>query len=450
MNSASINKNPWAARLSHLLDLNEIKQRATIIPAPLEHDSQWSSTDVGRLRKKISELFICSDPLAKVLHTFVAASISYYIEHFASEKEVIKRLYNPSLPHGEGVPTLTPVFCLTGLAGIGKSALINAFFRIIPQPASVTLPGHTGFAMKGAEKIIFNSQSRLTEVLQSLAHPEDTRHRGSKLLSAAISNSVRNGVGLIMADETQFQTSSSTAITLTSSTLEGVSQLRIPLVFACNYSLAHKLMSTNHEMRNRLISHPIVIFPDAADSAEWVNYMEECKKVCGTWLQIAPEDYSRVYFCTYGIRRYVTALICNAFETMIDEKRQSVTIQNLLSEFQSLKFSSFRSDVENLFHFDAQGGIARKRSDKSMRCPFEVDMNRIKTNKKIADERFQGVIAAKVIETAAKQDHRASGERATSPIRSVPSKANKKTPRKKTTPEEFLANSTAYADQQGH
>jgi hypothetical protein len=373
MNLSEIKKNPWAARLIHLLDIKEIKRRATNISEPLQAQGKWNHTDIARLRKKLEELFLCSDQFAEILHTLIVASISHYLECFPSESEVVKKLYNEGLFAEGSSSRLTPVYCLTGLAGTGKSALMDAFARILPQPESIDIGQHKGFQMKGIERIKFGPQSRLTSVLQTLTHPNDKAHRNIKLIKAVMSNSIRNGIGLILVDETQFQTSSSTAITLTSSTLEGIAQLRIPFIFASNYSLAHKLMTTNHEMRDRLLSQPILISPDAADSEEWIEYVDQCKKICGDWLQISKGDYFRLYCYTYGIKRYVIALLCLAFERMLSMKKNTVTIEDILASYQLEKYSSPRSVVEDLFQIDSQGGIARRRHHKSYQCPFAVD-----------------------------------------------------------------------------
>jgi hypothetical protein len=449
VNLSAIENNPWAARLSHLLDMQEIKQRATYIPEPLQGDGKWLPTDTARLQKKLEELFLCSDLSAQILHTMVVASITHYLEYFPSASEVVKRLYGENHSAGGGSLGLTPVYCLTGLAGTGKSALMTAFTRIFPLPESIDLGQHKGFQMKGIERITFNSQSRLTSVLQTLKHPNDSNHRNTKLIQSVVSNSVRNGIALILVDETQFQTSSSTAITLTSSTLEGIAQLKTPFIFACNYSLAQKLMTTNHEMRDRLLSRPMLIFPDDAGSDDWINYIDHCRKICGAWLQISQEDYFRVYCYTYGIKRYVVALLCYAFDRMLSNRKNAVTINDLQAAYQQAEFQSTRAVVEDLFQIDSLGGASRRRHHKSILCPFVVDSDLREKKMKVAEARAQGKVNSKILEMSAKQDERMATKSEAPSTKSSPVKETKR-PRRKTTQQELLEKSIAYADQKGH
>jgi hypothetical protein len=68
---------------------------------------------------------------------------------------------------------------------------------------------------------------------------------------------------------------------------------------------------------------------------------------------------------------------------------------------------------------------------------------------KVAEDRMLKRVTSKILETSAKQDERAATKGEIPSPKSLPEKETRR-PRKRTTQQDLMENSRAYADQQGH
>ncbi|KAA0950613.1 hypothetical protein HBO43_17470 [Pseudomonas veronii] len=84
-----------------------------------------------------------------------------------------------------------------------------------------------------------------------------------------------NEFSLAILEEMQHTNSGSGAAKITDILLT-MAAIGVPMVFVCNYSLAHKLLGRNSEDKQRLLADPRSMLPDEPGSANWLNDIAEC------------------------------------------------------------------------------------------------------------------------------------------------------------------------------
>ena len=266
---------------------------------------------------------------------------SFATDRYPDERTFISLAYSPT-----PVDFTPPVICLTGLAGVGKSAITKAFQRLFPPGHPIDVPGHAAFPLIGSWQFTFAGFSGISKLLtQNFRDPRVQKSKGAA--SKAAAEAVAQGISLIATDELQFLTQSS-ANTLAAKVLLQISAIGPPLVFTSNYSMLHRLTKRPHEERQRLLTSPIIIHPLASDSDDW-------KKLVGEFLKAAPElsglrsasdIEEQLHTYSFGIPRSLVLLLGIAYS--FARKRNDsgkVALNDLESAYRSVDYSSTRDDI---------------------------------------------------------------------------------------------------------
>jgi hypothetical protein len=293
---------------------------------------------------------------------------AHSIQNLGTEKQYHARIYYP--PEDEVFPT-----CLTGLAGVGKSETISALRRILPGPVKlVTSHCQSGHILNSHWYASARGKASGRQQLADFLGGEITgRVNTAKLLVECRRRVNRDGVSLVLLEELQHTNTGQGASKVTDLLLT-MSGIGIPMIYVANYSLVHKLMKRNSEDKQRLLSEPRVMLPDAPNSTDWYDYIQACltvsnQRLCADFEELATE----VYRWTFGVKRLVTLLLKQAYIEARQAGSDIVRMNDISRAYRSVPFTTNRIDVEDLQRLAIQrhGGSGRP----DLICPFEVPMN---------------------------------------------------------------------------
>lgn len=361
---------PWVSRFLPLLDKTEIKRRALRSATPLTNlDELPITTACSLLANELKQVFYPTTQAVDVLHQFVEMALAHSLQHYPDERTYLDWIYKKESP----LPDFMPPLCLTGLAGIGKSGVAKALGRILPADDVVSCSAdEVKHPLKSLWKIDIRAQSKLSDLLAPLGGAEGSLRDQT---SSARRRSYRMGISLVVPDEFQFMTASSTANTRIVQALMSLAYLGLPFVFIANFSLLHRLLKRPQEDRDRLLSKILVMMPDAPESEDWVNTLRLQLAVAPGVFQIDPDiDGEQIYRYCAGIKRYEARLLEVAYmlarEGRPNDKMTFVTMADIKAAYKSGKFAAQRADAELI----TQQFILNRQADKrrpDLWCPIE-------------------------------------------------------------------------------
>lgn len=255
--------------------------------------------------------------------------------------------------------------CLTGLAGVGKTVLFDAFCRIFGTFESVVMPGHARLELRACWRMTIRGRAGFAQ----LVHPhfrDQSKVSPSRILGCSVSEAAAQGIALILSDEFQFITSGS-ANTMMANLLFRLAQVGPPVIYACNFSMLHALWKRPQQDRDRLLLNPIILHPEAPGT-DWTATVEGCVDVAEEFSLLRNEnDIQLLHDYTFGIKRSLRAILVLAYLQMRKDKQSQVTTEHLSKAYGSLEYGAMREDVENL----VQGAVTPSLLRKDLACPFD-------------------------------------------------------------------------------
>lgn len=359
--------NIFSTRFDGPNTLADIRRLVTVHPDPVSDLEELSpALAADHLLKVLKTIFLPNQFSLDFIKDCVDRARSFSVENFATDQQYQHRLYNPP-----GVETF-PI-CLTGLAGVGKSQTINALRKVMPGPALYTSAHyHEPHTVVSYWYASAEGKAGGRQLLADFLGGDAVGARAniSKLLMECRRRVNRDGVSLTMLEEMQHHTTGQGVAQVTDILLN-MAKLGVPMIYVANYSLGHKLLTRNSEDKQRLLSEPLVMLPDAPGSEAWAEYVLECIRVSGGCLSADPVALAReLYRCTFGIKRLTAHLIKAAYLEARVARRNSVSIEDVNKAYLSVSYSSNRRDVEDLFLINLQKCRPGFRPD--LRCPFPV------------------------------------------------------------------------------
>lgn len=315
------------------------------------------------IERALESIYLPNDFIVSLIGDLIGRAEKYNSDLFASEANHTNKVYYP--PVAEVYP-----LCLTGLAGVGKSKVINALIKMMPLPQKLT-------TLHGENKIssFWYTSGRgrpgPRQLLVDLLQSDDVSGRENvrSLLVECARRANRDGVSLIILDETQhFNTGEGLA--RVTDILLNLSVLGPPIIFATNYSLLHRLKTRNSEDRHRLLRDVRIMLPDPPGSDSWNEYVEEVLRVGAEVFELSNAQISKeLYRLTFGVKRLVVLLMKCAYLEARKSGRGKVHVDDIRRAYTSVSYSSSRVEVE-LLHRAAIGGQSCLKPD--LRCPFDL------------------------------------------------------------------------------
>lgn len=329
-----------------------------------------------------------------------------------------------------------PVIMFSGPSGAGKSMLIQALARLFANISPVRLgPDLPDFPIRPIAAVQVESNvsgaKLLTSIAISLGLDEhyakgtkwDIAHLRLRLFQLACC--------CVFPDELQFVSRSLNSNALAAKLLTLLAELRVPVFYACNYSLGHKLKNRPPEDRARLLSSPMIMLPDVPDSPDFIRFLEDAKVIFNGALTIQPErDAAKIHSMSFGLRRMVVRLLAFGYRIAREAHHGAfddfmVTMDHIHAAYLSIDFEEDRNTVEG--SFAALLGIGEKNNDYI--CPFDLAPSEKAVLRKLADARRQDALNAAEGEKSRTKEEREALKRAeksnTGPKGSLPAKAVK-------------------------
>ncbi|MBO9471613.1 ATP-binding protein [Endozoicomonas sp. G2_2] len=309
--------NPWIARLANCTNLDHIRARAALTPETLRNLDELATFDaIARLNEAFDNHYHVSENAARHIASILRCASAGISARYASRKDFITTLYAGSLP-----PSPIEPICITGLAGVGKSELLRALVRVLPTDELLPVDEHhADFPMQAAWRLQLSATASVKPMLEQVAlqagAPRSVGKNAAAMQQMLQHVAYRNGLALIAADEFQFVSQGSNANTLVTRMLLSLRALGVPLLFAANYSLIHRLKQRNQEDRHRLLSRVLHLDRDDSNSPDW-------RALIAGYVRIAPEvfqidacgDAAALWRLTGGLPRLLRKLLVMAYES---------------------------------------------------------------------------------------------------------------------------------------
>lgn len=193
------------SRFKDLSNADYIRSKVEVCPPAVEGlESILPQVASEILVKSLKKIFVPTPFVVNFLQDIVGSAELYCKTKFGSQLNYIEGIYNPEERLKVETWEVEP-FCLTGLAGVGKSEIINALSRLMPAPVDMSIDHFIG-----EQKIVpywyvsGRGDPSGKQVLLALLNEEGSRKIKGELLLNCQRRAQRFAVSLVILDETQF------------------------------------------------------------------------------------------------------------------------------------------------------------------------------------------------------------------------------------------------------
>jgi len=359
-----MSKTWWTSRFCCDLTDEEINAKTAVDVPPLP-DLRTLPVEVAKsiLDPALQKLFVPSVQTRKILRELQALCRCYSAERYPSEVAFLRNIYANDAEHASYDPSIR-VTCLTGLPGVGKSAVILAFGRLFGTQ-KIDVGRHGTFELRSTWRMTVKSGSGMRQLVAHLF-----RHPGSlgpkTIQFGAIQRELcAQGVASIHADELQFLTQGE-GNALPAKLLNSLARLGPPLVYVANFSLLHRLNSRPQEEKQRLLAKPLFMNPDAPESNDWIEFLRALFRATPSFADLTPDKVGRrLWSYTFGIRRLVVILLTEAYVAMRVRDAYRVTERDIDTAYGAPGYAASRCDVEILL-----ADLTDSHRRKDLKCPL--------------------------------------------------------------------------------
>jgi hypothetical protein len=345
---------PWVSRFTSLTNPEEIRKRVEVRPMAVSDIGNMNPLEAGLCAEHaLQRVFYPSAQCLDFLFQWTSIARWHCLEMYEDSRAFVEGIYLREAP----LPEFCIPWCLSGLAGVGKSALVSALDRLMPKPNIVIAADGTEFPLVSHRTITVRASSTSRDVLTQFAQREGSVRVLKDFLRRL---AYRDGWALIVQDEFQFATQSEQASTRVAQMILAMCYIGVPPLYIANYSLLHRLQSRNQEERHRLLAKVQFLKPDKHDSNDWRTLLHWYREVAPSVFTFnADDDATKIHILTAGVKRHVVALLSIAF-AMTFSKGGVVSYSVLEKAYKSSAYATYRNDVEALAKLDGAFRNSRK------------------------------------------------------------------------------------------
>lgn len=418
-------KNVWADRFAAILKLSdlEIERRIRVPGAGVSglHDLPASSA-VEPLRKALQAVYEPMPSGVDAIRRVLGRAHGHALVRYPSIESFTLGMYADRLDFEP-----LPASCITGMAGLGKSQLIEAMWRLLPAPSTLKLPDGTEIPLVAGASFKIDERGSPAAVGATLYRAlgvgaEDGPAKAIKPEVLRKRCYVRGGCFAI-ADEMQFMTSSADANTLVTKVLLSLTYLGVPVTYVANFSLLHRLIRRNQEERQRLLTDVIRLDPELPDSPALIAMLTQwCIVADGAFGFDPAKAGERFDAFSGGSRKAMRELAIISYRRKRERSPKSkavvVTSADLEETYLSQEYTVFRKDAQLLI----QQRITGKMADKTrigLWCPIQPVVQAKNIGQANAEREQQGKVDAQILKgsmTPAEVRDVAEIERAFKPV----------------------------------
>lgn len=358
---------PWISRFAEGITDQDIVERVRTQPRALHGLKSLSEHDAARqLERALKEVFVPTAQIVALLRSLYAAARAYSVEAYPTMNAYLSGIYSV----GSREPWQSAT-CITGLAGVGKSAVFKALFRLMPKAFEVDVTGHSNLSARSLERLIMPpGLTSLASLLRETEHGSEVLAKNALTAKAVY----RDGVALIGIDELQGVAAASSANTRAAAAILEVASLGPPVFYIANYSLVYKFLGRPQPEQHRLLPRPVVVHVDPPGSDCWLATLEGYRSVAPDVLCFHPAvDGDKIHRLTAGIKRSVIALSVVAYRMVRSRGQHKVGVDELHDAYKSVEYTVYRTDVEALTRLAVEGRLSKR---KDLECPFPQEARR--------------------------------------------------------------------------
>ena len=372
---------PRVSRFLTQLTDSELDNAVRITPVPIRLLGDDVVQQATLMELTLKSIFEPDRQIRGAIRQIVSIMRAHAESNFASDPQYLARLHAKD----PWVHQSLPAYCLTGLGGVGKTALLKAIFRLLGPPRRVQVGVYGNLPLVAAWPITLRDGVGLNGLLGEHIFDQTIDEAASPLELAEVSLKAKNrslpllinlarriswrdAVCLLWVDEFQFISQSSSANSLATSVLLQLQSIGPRLLYCANYSLINKLMRRHQSERQRLLSKPIILRPSEPGDQDWKNYLKVVCETVPDVLKFDPiADAKDIHLFTFGLKRLVVELIVAALPLATAKRnKRCIGIEELRSAYKSLSYTANRKDVEILNEQSIRGNEIRA----DLWCPF--------------------------------------------------------------------------------
>lgn len=372
---------PRVSRFPTRLTDSELDNAVRITPEPISLLGDDVVQHATLVEITLKSIFEPDHQIRGAIRQIVSIMRAHAESNFASDAQYLGGLHAKE----PWIHQSLPAYCLTGLGGVGKTALLKAVFRLLGQSGRIQVGAYANLPLVAAWPITLRDGVGLNSLLgehlfdqtnDAAVNPLELAEVTVKVKSRSLpllANlarriSWRDAVCLLWVDEFQFISQSSNANSLATSVLLQLQSIGPRLLYCANYSLIHKLMRRHQSERQRLLSKPIILLPSGPEDQNWRNYLKVVCETVPDILKFDPiADAKEIHLLTFGLKRLVVELIVAAlpFATR-KRKKQFIGMDEFKAAYKSESYTANRVDVEILTEQAIRGQEMRE----DLWCPF--------------------------------------------------------------------------------
>lgn len=362
----------WLSWFDRLQSEDAIREAAYTSCTPIPNlSSLQKELAAESLNTNWMKVFVPSEEHVKLLKKLIEIASAFAQARFPSINAFNRLRSSPP----EDASVSQQLLCLTGLAGVSKTSLMEVFQRILALkngPRFAT--ADQIMAIHPVRRITISGHLSVASILKSMANPVIASSSADPKLSF-LQRHVRDWLGAtatcaLVVDEMQSFTTGSNAHALTSQFITTCSLLGVPVIFVANYSLGHKLFNRPHEEKDRQLARPLFLSPPSADDPVWPAVIGELLSISPDTFKLNPSQHAdEIHRYTGGLYRALRELLVLAYREVRDQKRFEVTIEDIQQAYRSRSYSARRIDLEALASLSVSPLMEKSRPD--LVCPFQ-------------------------------------------------------------------------------
>ena len=350
----------------------EVARLVRVEGKPCEKLRQLSpATAENMLRNAMAAIYVPTERSGETIRRVLTTARVHLDQYYPDRVAYLRGLNAPKSPLQP-----TDAVCITGLAGVGKSALANAILRLLRETLMVD-PG-SGYPEVGFEfiwHVVVEARRALRDLLRGPLNGRlidlDSIRSEARLVERASVFAFRHGICLLLFDEWQFITAGTQANALLTKLLHSLRYIGVPFFYIANYSLCRRLMKRPSEDQHRLIHDPIIILPDEPETPAILDlYKQYCTASNGALLLEPKALIEQIHDYTQGVNRCRISLLASAYRISHDRRADRVNSKDLEAAFRADSFSLFRRESQHL----RTQALTGRQSHIDTWCPFVQPM----------------------------------------------------------------------------
>lgn len=401
MKSCNKMESPWIQRVRALLANPDLQSVLTRNSGPIMGLAKEDEYVAGQLlRRHLASQYVPSGQHVQLARRILATGLAFALKAYPDVKTYISRSQLAAVE----VDPEPLTWLITGLAGLGKSALISRLeelfadapiFQASEQCAPEPMLGAIFLRMTGR---VSHAQA-IAIIAQRLGMEVDT---GDKISARTItdirSELYRQGCLFILVDESQALASGKGAGAIYVNFIAMLRRFGLPVIVVGNFSMAHGMLQQHSQNRQRLLADPFVMLQDLPGDAQYLAHLQAYKDACGDMLRIDPKkDALTINFLTGGNSRALLNLVSIAYEReRANSPNPHVDLDALQRAHGSQAFAVFREEIDLLRTHRLTGRHIRA----DLTCPFELAGDAAKREKELVDELRRRTLAQAIVDSA--------------------------------------------------